>query len=316
MKYIPVSSANSCGQIHYGVPVIYDARQYVTRVDWVMNQKNQLYGRYLQDNYDQPAPFSTTNYLYTTTLGVNQRPQTFVLGETYAINPRTLNSFHFTFGRKFVARFPNTKGIDPADLGVAPIYTPPLATDNLQLSVSNSFSTGGSGFSKWGVNSFQEADDVDLTRGKHQIAFGGEIIRTQDNQNDEYNDSGTFSFTGIYSGDPLLDFLMGYMPSFTQTLQQDYSYRQTLVELYGQDTVRLTLEVGHERRPALGADASAARLFQPRQCLLPAGLYPPETQPRLSQRPRRPVLLGRSGRNKVVYLRSLAQPLSAYRIRL
>ena len=70
MKYIPVSSANACGQIHYGVPVIYDARQYVTRVDWVINQKNQLYGRYLQDNYDQPAPFSTTNYLYTTTLGV------------------------------------------------------------------------------------------------------------------------------------------------------------------------------------------------------------------------------------------------------
>jgi hypothetical protein len=255
IKYIPVSSANSCGQIHYGVPVIYDARQYVTRVDWMMNQKNQVYGRYLQDNYDQPAPFSTTNYLYTTTLGVNQRPQTFVLGETYTINPRTLNSFHFTFGRKFVARFPNTKGIDPADLGISPIYTPPLAADNLQLSVSNSFSTGGSGFSKWGVNSFQEADDIDLTRGRHQIAIGGEIFRTQDNQNDEYNDSGTFSFTGTYSGDPLLDFLMGYMPSFTQTLQQDYSYRQTLVALYGQDTMRLTprlvMNVGLRWEPTL-----------------------------------------------------------------
>jgi hypothetical protein len=255
MKYIPVSSTNACGQIHYGVPVIYDARQYVTRIDYVINQKNQLYGRYLQDNYDQPAPFSTTNYLYTTTLGVNQRPQTFVLGETFSINPRALNSFHFTFGRKYVARFPNTKGIDPADLGVAPIYTPPLSTDNLQLSVSNSFSTGGSGFSKWGVNSFQEADDIDLTRGKHQIAFGGELIRTQDNQNDEYNDSGTFSFTGTYSNDPLLDFLMGYMPSFTQTLQQDYSYRQTLVELYGQDTVRLSsklvMNVGIRWEPTL-----------------------------------------------------------------
>jgi len=273
MKYIPVSSANACGQIHYGVPVIYDARQYVTRVDWVINQKNQLYGRYLQDNYDQPAPFSTTNYLYTTTLGVNQRPQTFVLGETFAINPRALNSFHFTFGRKFVARFPSSKGIDPADLGVGPIWTPPLATDNLQLAVSNSFSTGGSGYSKWGVNSFQEADDIDLTRGKHQIAIGGELIRTQDNQNDEYNDSGTFSFSGIYSaytpptgtscpqgytcgaGDPLLDFLMGYMPSFTQTLQQDYSYRQTLVELYGQDTVRLNsrlvMNIGLRWEPTL-----------------------------------------------------------------
>jgi hypothetical protein len=256
-KYIPVSSANACGQIHYGVPVVYNARQYVARVDWMINQKSQLYGRYLQDNYDQPAPFSTTNYLYTTTLGVTQTPQTFVLGHTYTVNPRTLNSFHFTFGRRFFARFPNTNGIDPAKLGVSPIYTPPLAQDNLQLSVSNSFSTGGSGYSKWGVTSYQEADDLDLTRGKHQIAFGGEIIRTQNNQNDEYNDSGTFSFTGTYSNDPLLDFLMGYMPSFTQTLQQDYSYRQTLFGLYGQDTIRLTpklvMNVGLRWEPSLPA---------------------------------------------------------------
>ncbi len=255
MKYLPVSSANACGQIHYGVPVIYNARQYVTRVDWAMSARQQLYGRYLRDNYAQPAPWNPNNYLYTTTLGVNQTPQTFVLGHTYTINPRTLNSFHFTFGRRFFARFPNTNGIDPAKLGVSPIYTPPLAQDNLQMSISNSFSTGGSGYSKWGVTSYQEADDLDLTRGKHQIAFGGEIIRTQNNQNDEYNDSGTFSFTGVYSNDPLLDFLMGTMPSFTQTLQQDYSYRQTLFALYGQDTVRLTprlvMNVGLRWEPTL-----------------------------------------------------------------
>jgi hypothetical protein len=179
-EYLPISQTDQCGTLHYGVPVTYDARQYVTRVDWTINSKHQLYGRYLQDNCDQPAPWSSTNYLYTTTLGVNQRPQTFVLGETFAINATTLNSFHFIFGRKFVARFPNSNGIDPAKLGVQNIWTPPLAQDNLQLSVTNSFSTGGSGFSKWGVNSWQEADDVDLTRGKHQLAVGGEVIRTQD----------------------------------------------------------------------------------------------------------------------------------------
>jgi hypothetical protein len=240
MKYLPISSASTCGHISYGVPVIYNARQYVTRVDWTVNSKHSLYGRYLQDNYDQPAPWNPANILYTTTLGVQQRPQTFVLGETYAINPTTLNSFHSTFGRKFVARFPNSKGIDPADLGVQNIWTPPLATDNLQVAVTGDFTTGGSGYSKWGVNSFQQADDLDLTRGKHQIAFGADLIRSQDNQNDEYNDSGTFSFNGQYSNEPLLDFLTGTMNSFTQTLQQDYSYRQTLIELYGQDTIRIT----------------------------------------------------------------------------
>jgi hypothetical protein len=113
-KYLPISQTDNCGRLRYGVPVVYDARQYVTREDWVISAKQQLYARYLHDNYNQPAPFSSTNYLYTRTLGLFQTPQTFVLGDTYAINPRTLNSFHFSFGRKFVARFPNSNGIWPA----------------------------------------------------------------------------------------------------------------------------------------------------------------------------------------------------------
>ena len=100
-----MSQADQCGNLRYGVPVVYDARQYVTRVDWSINQKHQLYGRYLHDSYDQPAPWNPNNYLYTTTLGIIENPQTFVLGETFTINPRTLNSFHFTFGRRAWARF-------------------------------------------------------------------------------------------------------------------------------------------------------------------------------------------------------------------
>jgi Carboxypeptidase regulatory-like domain len=239
-KYLP-QTTNPCGKVAYGVPVIYNARQYVTRGDWIINPKHSFYGRYLQDNYSQPAPWDPANILYTTTLGVLQRAQTAVLGDTYAFSPSTLNSFHFTFGRKAINRFPNSNGIDPNDLGVMNFYTYPLAKDNLQVAVSNGgFSTGGSGFSHWGVNSFQEADDVDLVRGRNQIAFGVDLLRTQDNQNDQYNDSGTFSFNGQYSHDPLLDFLTGTMNSFTQTLPQDYSYRQTLVALYAQDTIRLT----------------------------------------------------------------------------
>jgi hypothetical protein len=254
-KYLPISKADQCGNLRYGVPVVYDARQYVTRVDWTINQKNQLYGRYLHDYYNQPAPWSPTNYLYTTTLGIIEAPQTFVLGETLAINPTTLNSFHFTLGRRGWQRFPNPNGISPVKLGVQNIWTPPLAQDNLQLAVTNGFSTGGSGLSRWGVTSFQEADDIDLTRGKHQLAFGGEVIRTQNNQNNEYNDSGTFHWNGQYSNDPILDFLTGYMDNFTQTLQQDYSYRQTLVELYAQDTIRLNshlvMNVGLRWEPTL-----------------------------------------------------------------
>jgi hypothetical protein len=256
-KYLPISKTDQCGNLRYGVPVIYNARQYITRVDWSINQKHQLYGRYLHDYYNQPAPWNPANYLYTTTLGLLEKPQTFVLGETFVINPTTLNSFHFTLGRRGFQRFPNTNGISPSKLGVQNIWTPPLAQDNLQLAVTNGFSTGGSGLSRWGVTSFQEADDIDLSRGKHQIAIGGEVIRTQNNQINEYNDSGTFHWNGTYSNDSILDFLMGYMDSFTQTLQQNYAYRQTLVALYAQDTYRinshLVINAGLRWEPTLPA---------------------------------------------------------------
>ena len=234
-----------------------------------------------------------------------------MLGDTYAISPSTLNSFHFTFGRKAIDRAPNSKGINPLDLGVQNFYVYPLATDNLQVAVSNGgFTTGGSGFSHWGVNSFQEADDVDILRGRHQIGFGVDILRTQDNQNDQYNDSGTFSFSGLYSHDPLLDFLTGSMNNFTQTLPQDYSYRQTLVALYAQDTIRLTpklvANIGLRWEPTLPSHDYFNRgsVFSlPRLRSRPG-------QHRFSQCTSRSILLWRPWRQQVIYRRPLAKLLS------
>ena len=154
-------------------------------------------------------------------------------------------------------------------------------------------------------------------RGKHQIAFGGEIFRTQDNQNDEYNDSGTFSFTGIYSDDPLLDFLTGLRcQASPRRCQQDYSYRQTLVALYGQDTIRLTpklvMNVGLRWEPTLPPHD----YFNRGSVFSLAGFYPQKPSTGLSQRPTRPVLLGRPRRQQVFYLRPLAEPLSSSGFRL
>ena len=239
-KYLPVSSANACGKISYGVPVIYNARQYVTRIDWTIRPQDTLYGRYLQDNYDQPAPWNPTNIIYTQTQGVLQRAQTLVFGETHTINATTLNSFHSTFGRKAITRSPSANGLDLNKLGGTNFYTPSVSSNNLQLSVTNSFGSGGAGLSIQGDNTFQQADDVDLVRGKHQIAFGVDLLRSQDNQNSQYNNSGAFTFNGQYSNDPLLDFLTGNMNTFNQSLPTPYAYRQTLIALYGQDTIRLT----------------------------------------------------------------------------
>jgi len=79
-----------------------------------------------------------------------------------------------------------------------------------------------------------------LLRGKHQIAFGVDVLRTRDGQDNHYQDNGVFNFDGRYSNDPLLDFLTGKMNSFSQSGQQLNDLVQTVFMAYAQDTYHVT----------------------------------------------------------------------------
>ncbi len=239
-KYLP-QTANPCGKASYGIPVQSNESQYVTRVDWIVNSKHSVYGRYFVDDYTLAAFFDPHDILVTSTSGNKERAQTFVLGDTYTFNPSTVNSFHFTFGRRTDDRGPNTSGVNAASLGVQNIYQG--TKDFLQVAVNNGGFAIGCGTCALGsfpVTSFQEADDVDILRGKHQIAFGVDVLRTRDVQNNHYQDNGVYNFSGQYSNDPLLDFLMGRMNSFSQSMPQLNDLQQTVLGLYVQDTYHVT----------------------------------------------------------------------------
>jgi hypothetical protein len=235
-KYLP-QTASPCGRVSFGIPVQSNESQYVGRVDWVVSPKHSIYSRYFLDDYTLEAFFNSRDILVTSTSGNVERAQTFVLGETYTINPSTVNSAHLTFGRRTDDRGPNASGINAPVLGVQNLYQG--TNDFLQVAVNNGGFTVGCGTCALGVfniTSFQAADDVDLSRGKHQVAFGSDFIRTRDVQENHYQDDGVFNFTGQYSNDPLLDFLLGKMNSFSQSGQQLNDLRQNVLALYAQDT--------------------------------------------------------------------------------
>jgi Carboxypeptidase regulatory-like domain len=239
-KYLPPTS-DPCGKVTWGTPVHSNEQQYVTRVDWNINAKHNVYGRYFYDNYDLLAFFDPHDILVTATSGNGERAQSITLGDSYILTPTIVNAFHFTFARRRDNRGPNANGINASALGVTNIYQG--TTNYLQLTVSNGGFAVGSGSGALGsfnINSWQEADDVDILRGKHQLAFGVDIFKTQDNQNNHFEDNGSFQFSGQYSNDPLLDFLTGKMNKYEQGLPQQNAIRQTIVNVYGQDTMHVT----------------------------------------------------------------------------
>jgi hypothetical protein len=251
-KYLPAIVAandpNNCGIVSYAIPSEIFDKQFVTRIDYRIGAKHNLYGRYLLDGYQAPSFFSPTNILLATPAPGNyERVQTATIGEDYTISSRTINSAHVTVTRRVDVRS-SAPGINACTIGVNIFCAVPTG---LQTTITGKFSTycGTCAPGHYNDNSLSFLDDVTLVRGKHNIVFGGELVRNQLNIVGAYESNGTFTFSGIYSGsaagtgsagDANLDFLQGAMSAFQQSKQQQNALRAPIPSLYVQDTYHAT----------------------------------------------------------------------------
>jgi len=237
-KYVPLSN-NPCGKITYGIPSNWNEHQVVGRLDWVQNSRHSLFGRYFLANYTLPPVFDGKNALTTTAPGNWERVQTLALGDTYSFGPNTLNAFHATASRRRDDRGVAQNYISPRDVGLN-AYSP--VPHFLQVSVSNYWSIGcgtcSPGF--FNTNSFHFADDVDIIRGPHQIAFGVDFLRDQFNFANGWIQNGSWSFNGQFSKDMLADYMLGLPNDFTQSSRLEMAARAPVLGLYVQDTIKLT----------------------------------------------------------------------------
>ncbi len=251
--YLP-QAQNACGQTTYSIPNPNQEGQYIGRIDYNQSSKNQMFGRYFADSYTAPAQWNPSDILVTQNPGNAELAQAFTFGDTYLFGPNTINSFHASFTRRRDNRGPNASDINAQDLGINMFtYVPNF----LQVSVSNSFNIGcgicSPGY--FNVNTFQEADDLDIIRGKHQIAVGVDVIRTQNNTNAGYLNNGSFFMNGQFTGNPIADFLLGDLSGFSQSRAQQVAMRETIFGLYAQDTIhvskQLVFNVGLRWEPML-----------------------------------------------------------------
>src|SRR5215472_10474234 len=215
-SYLPISAANQCSKITYGIPITRDEQQFIGRIDFVHTEKHSIYGRYFADAYKNPATYDGKNLLTTTQAGNLELAQSATIGDNYTFGPRTLNSAHFTFTRRRDDRGPTDIPINPTLLGINMYSAVP---NFLLFAVTGGFSTfcGTCAPGHFNVTSYQVAGDVDIIRGRHQIAFGFNLVRVQNNTISGFNENGTFSFNGSRTNLGMADFLAGLPNDFQQT---------------------------------------------------------------------------------------------------
>jgi hypothetical protein len=235
LQYLPTST-DPCGLVSYQIPNNYTEHQGISRVDWNVSPQQTLFFRYFISNFEFPVAFDTSNILETTTPGQDTRDQSVAFGDTYTFSSGIVNSIHGTFTRLRINRGPAGDMINPTDVG---IQVPSPIVNAFVLSGPFSIEGGSSTPGHFNNNTFQGSDDVNLMHGKHQIAFGVEGMRYELNYLSTYQSNGQINIGGNYSGDNMLDFLLGDVKSIVQSNNEAENWRQSYFGLYINDNYRL-----------------------------------------------------------------------------
>jgi Carboxypeptidase regulatory-like domain len=271
----PNNPNDPCGKVVYGAVIQQNQWQMLGRVDYQINQKQTLFGRYMATTYSQPPAFALqANILASATGGLDDLAQSATIGHTWLFNATTINTFRLAFNRVGVHRY-NADYFSGCDIGVEmycyiPHQTVVSITGGPSIGVSTAIQASFIP-STWTIG-----DDVTLVRGAHQFAFGGSAFRYQSSSNANVYSAASFTFNGTATGAGLADFVAGQLGSFLQGVPNTLFVTKWYVGLYGQDTwkvsKRLTATMGVRWEPFLPQNVNNGAIYTFSFAALEAGM--------------------------------------------
>jgi hypothetical protein len=239
--------------LQYGIVANNNEHQAIGKIDYTLNQKHSLFGRYFFADFASPNAFDGKNVLAMSRVGQFNRAHSFVLGETFLFSPTTIFNTRATFNRTRNNRVVD-KYFSPSDLGIQ-VFSPLAGFTGVTVT-GNGFAIGAGATNPGYFNStnYQIAEDVDLVRGNHQIAIGVNFIHNNINTSNNRPTNGQFTFNGQVTGLPLADFMAGILSGgFLQGNAVFDNQRQNYFAMYVQDSwkvnSRLTLNGGVRWEP-------------------------------------------------------------------
>jgi Carboxypeptidase regulatory-like domain len=251
---LPTSPDTACGSITFTTAVRTNTDEEVAKVDYQQSDKNTMFVRYFRDHFTLPPDF--TNPLTLNQSIQNDSYQDVTVGDTYLLSSTIVNSLHVNLNRaKNVKGVPDLPGIEsPTQLGVGGDFFSPFPNFSA-IGVTSGFSyiSAANTLVPFADTDWQIADDVAVTRGAHQIAFGGEWLRYSSNSVSALTENGNFSISGATTGIGMADFVLGDVASLTLSNPIQQSNRKTYLALYLQDSWqlnhKLTLNYGLRWEP-------------------------------------------------------------------
>src|SRR5215471_2207601 len=251
------AGSGPCGLVISTIPLHENDHQSPVRVDYQLNDKQTLFGRFLIARQDAAIPYTLVpnNILAADGVGNDDLATATTLGHTYLINPSMVNSTRL-FVNRISATLPGAKMFGSQNVGInAYTYQPNYMTAR----VVGAFTLGGGQFSE---NSFAHTtdfglnEDFSISHGSHLFRFGGYLLHTNEWSVAQAWSGGTYTFAPALTGSGLTDFFLGFVSQLRQGNPNPLNVRQNSMALYAQDTwkvtSRLTLNYGLNWDPFFG----------------------------------------------------------------
>jgi hypothetical protein len=211
LQYLPTATSPD-GVIRYDLPDSEHENQYMGRVDYLTGNQ-RLYGRYMYTDYQRNPVVGSTNLL-TSTRGFDLPTQSASFNHTLTISPTLLNSLVFSVSRSH-SHILSGAPFSLADLGVSNVaHTDP---SELVIEATGYFTVNSGHPGEFDRGNVQITDSLHWVKGAHEIAVGGDFMRSGFDGTNTYRQNGSFRFRGTsYSGNPLSDLMLGYADRFLQ----------------------------------------------------------------------------------------------------
>ena len=276
---------NSAGNRHvFNRPNNFDSNQIMGRMDHQISDTQRLSGRFLRQTSDEfltaglPALTSDSKFDNWNAMARH----------TWTLSPSLPAVGQFTFNRTEVDRGPlptigaSGQEVSYQSLGVNVNRGAPDGDVKLiphyRGQVSGFWNMAQDNYVRIDRRTTQARYDLSYTRGAHLMKFGGEYRYSQ-----SYRVTGNlvdpqFNFTGVVSGSPMGDFLLGRPANFTQGSLRVNDIRNRAPSLYFQDDWKamphLTLSLGLRWEPFLPFYSADDELTVFRQSLQQSTVFP------------------------------------------
>jgi outer membrane receptor protein involved in Fe transport len=249
LNHIPLPNGPNGELTFNGGPDAQNTDEYLAKVDFNFG-KHHLSGHYFQMDYTNPIFIPPPSNL----LELRGDAEHLVLKnisivDVFTISPTFLLSSYFGYNSENGTTL-SSAPFSMADAGVNMAVPENRGGGNsavLNMTVGGDFTLPGTPYGLWNRGDQSLREIATWVKGRHEVQFGGEILRVRLPMGNQYQESGVFDFEGL-TGSPLADLELGAVSSFTQGggLYLNFTgYRESLfVQDNWKATPRLLLSAG------------------------------------------------------------------------